>query len=614
MKRILALVSVPLTLIGTPVAAQTSINARQVSVGGVALNTAIPKKADATSSAAALDSSLRVDAAQPLSDAQRATARANIGAIDQAALDSATATTYIKVALRSALAASAIGNSASDADKVLRSFNTAAMATAIAKAKATVAMANTSGRAKNKAVLLLGSGTFAFEPGTNFLVNFAGLEVRGEGKYSTTLLVNTSTALFDFGTPVTSLSRDVFVDGAQDWGFRDLAIYNTSYLSTSNHGSRIGSAIRDNGSGGGLLDHVRIGGFKYGVNLVFGSDFTKSIDLYVELCDVGLYLGPGSQQTIFLGFDAYLNREGVVMDRPGQTTWMAPVFNSSALANVTIEAPGTRATRQLTKFSPSGTTLAGAITIADAWYESFAGGLGDVTIPDYHNQVSSAAAQEPYRNLRIIRPFIVSGANSATRRRTQGFLGAPNDGTLGAYDSEVTDPVISGYIVYWLVRQGNNVTLRNPRGSADILMSNLNSLDVYQDGTRLIRRRDNILTNPIDRIVGNYPLSIGVRERVSGNGQLSWGYATAADTWAQGLSVDLSTKRLFMGDMATSTTPSVSWASSMPTSGTYGVGSVVHNSAPTVANGRILLEWVRLTTGSGHVAGIDWQAIYGPTS
>ena len=52
-------------------------------------------------------------------------------------------------------------------------------------------------------------------------------------------------------------------------------------------------------------------------------------------------------------------------------------------------------------------------------------------------------------------------------------------------------------------------------------------------------------------------------------------------------------------------------AAAMPNSGTYVVGHFVAATAPVSANRQTLMGWLRLTTGSGHVAGTDWSAVYG---
>jgi hypothetical protein len=50
-----------------------------------------------------------------------------------------------------------------------------------------------------------------------------------------------------------------------------------------------------------------------------------------------------------------------------------------------------------------------------------------------------------------------------------------------------------------------------------------------------------------------------------------------------------------------------------PATGTYVAGHFVGNSLPMTVGGQALLGWQRLTTGSTHVAGTDWAAVYGAT-
>ncbi len=54
-----------------------------------------------------------------------------------------------------------------------------------------------------------------------------------------------------------------------------------------------------------------------------------------------------------------------------------------------------------------------------------------------------------------------------------------------------------------------------------------------------------------------------------------------------------------------------SWSAVQPTSGTYTVGDKVWRQVPTInAESLVLMGWVRLTTGSGHVFGTDWANMY----
>lgn len=53
-------------------------------------------------------------------------------------------------------------------------------------------------------------------------------------------------------------------------------------------------------------------------------------------------------------------------------------------------------------------------------------------------------------------------------------------------------------------------------------------------------------------------------------------------------------------------------ASAMPTTGTFKAGDIVMNSAPSVTTGRLLMGWMRLTSGTGHVLNTDWSGLWVP--
>ena len=55
-------------------------------------------------------------------------------------------------------------------------------------------------------------------------------------------------------------------------------------------------------------------------------------------------------------------------------------------------------------------------------------------------------------------------------------------------------------------------------------------------------------------------------------------------------------------------------ASTIPTTGSFRKGDFVENSNPSIASGKVLLGWMRLTTGSAHISGTDWSPIYGTTT
>jgi hypothetical protein len=56
------------------------------------------------------------------------------------------------------------------------------------------------------------------------------------------------------------------------------------------------------------------------------------------------------------------------------------------------------------------------------------------------------------------------------------------------------------------------------------------------------------------------------------------------------------------------------FATAVPGSGAWTKGEFVHNDAPAIASGKVLLGWSRLTNGDTHVAGTDWTPVYTTTS
>lgn len=50
----------------------------------------------------------------------------------------------------------------------------------------------------------------------------------------------------------------------------------------------------------------------------------------------------------------------------------------------------------------------------------------------------------------------------------------------------------------------------------------------------------------------------------------------------------------------------ISYASSKPATGTYAIGDYVHNTAPAIVGGAVVLGWSRVTAGATHVLGTDW--------
>jgi hypothetical protein len=56
------------------------------------------------------------------------------------------------------------------------------------------------------------------------------------------------------------------------------------------------------------------------------------------------------------------------------------------------------------------------------------------------------------------------------------------------------------------------------------------------------------------------------------------------------------------------------FATAMPATGYWAEGDFVRNVDPSIASGKVLLGWSRLTSGSAHSAGTDWTPVYATTS
>jgi len=90
------------------------------------------------------------------------------------------------------------------------------------------------------------------------------------------------------------------------------------------------------------------------------------------------------------------------------------------------------------------------------------------------------------------------------------------------------------------------------------------------------------------------------------NGNVGVGTVPAAGERFLHITEDGSPADTTMGNMLNG--PVLS-ATAQPASGTFVQGQFVRNEAPAVSAGKMTLGWLRLTTGSGNVAGTDWTAV-----
>jgi len=486
--------------------------------------------------------------------------------------------------------------------------NAAALLAAIAEMKGILGTAGSpSGRSVNRPKVKVGAGAFVFPSWATNLIDFSGFDLEGAGMSATAFIYAGSKAFFDFGT-FSATPKNLFGGAAQGYRIADLSIINPTKYGLTDHGTRTGQGIRDSGSGAGMLQRVRIGGFAYGFNEAYGSDFTTTQDCIFELCDVGHYIGPGSQQNEHRNPNYYLCNEGAVMDRPAHILFTKPTFNSCKVANLKLEANATSTTtRQLSSFSTSGTSFQSDIVVDTPWFEGNAGGLGENAVPTHHFEIRNANA-EAYRDIVIRSAYIVSGRGG--RKATTAFVGCTGSGA-NAQRVIVDGPVFHGVMSYWL-HNPNGTILRNRRttnGYSDPIVSDNDAAIVRDDFANDRRGR-----LPFDRTVSSLDGAAGFRERVSNiPGIIGWSFVHAGSC-LQRMGVDIRNQRFVFDDPEVANPRSISVeASAAPSSGSFGAGSL--RISQTV--GRATPVATRICTASGapgNWGAASWMVFRGITA
>lgn len=491
--------------------------------------------------------------------------------------------------------------------------------------------------------------------------------IYGDGVEESVLVLNSNTNIvaINMGT-FNANPPDVFVTGTQDCHFSDFGIFNNywGYPASSSQGT----AIQNNGSGGLHLSNIQILGFAVGVNCPYGGDYNQYDNVNITSCNIAMYQGPGGQQTqvnkLTIGDCTY----GVVLDRPAHIEFNMPVINNCKENAVLIEAPSNTTTRYLASFGTGGTSLQSKIVFNTAWLEGNAGGYGDIAIPTHFFYIN-AQTTEAYRDIEINNPYVVAG--DTVTKTTTSLVGQANTGP-NAKRVYINTPVVQGGIQYWVYNPGLSWVLNNPRitngfdrpifrntsvsvpiadavyqkirTSLPSTSSVLNHIGangiVTETGSNYLRyafqNSNAVFTGSLDSsgnltvtAVSSGSIAIGQTltfdgafeevGTITGGSGSSWtvsginGVVSSRTMYTYTrlyrMGMDVENRRFFLGDPSSSEF-SISRAASVPTSGTYAAGSFVFNTAPSVAAGKTLLGWQRLTTGSGHVVGTDWSLCY----
>jgi len=439
-----------------------------------------------------------------------------------------------------------------------------------------------------------------YKVSTSISITFSSLNIIGNGPgESLVAWYGGNTPVFDIGTFSTT-PTDIFT-GPQDITFEKIRIQNSS---PGTLGSRTGQGIRSSGGGGLILNQVAVFGFAYGINCPYGGDFNDYRETTAEYCDVGVYQGPGGQQFYSSKLNCYACVEGMVLDRVVSNTHDTFIGNDCKTALVVIEALGLSSTRQLSSFPTTGTTFQSQIVFNSPWLEGNAGGLGDDYTPvNYFEQRNNTV--QAYRNITISNPIAVAG-NTGTKTTNSFFA---NTGTgQAAQLVRIVNLVFSGYMTYFLAAPNGTViqNYRVEQGYTAPAFSDNSNYQILIDTQLRSQTWQSAITGNQQYFV-NSDSTFGVRVTYN-NDNVVYGFSNAG-TWIDRFGFNVQNRRLFLGNPANNEF-SISWAASVPTTGTYTIGSFVYNYAPTVSGGKTLLGWQRLTTGSSHVVGTDWSLCY----
>lgn len=466
------------------------------------------------------------------------------------------------------------------------------------------------GRLNNRPTLVLPGCSLKVTQGFN--INFPGFRMIGQGKGNTAIYYNTNSpiVLFDFGT-FSATPANLFTGAAQQWSFEELTLVHSNGETA---GSRTCSAIRDNGCGNGYLKNTLFIGWQYGLNAVYGSDFTTTDNADFQFCDYGAYWGPGTQQCSMFNSQFYFCYVGVMLEYGQEVNMWKPVFAGPQLAAIYVynQASGTT---QLTSFpGQGGWAPALNCSVHAPHFESNNGGAGASSIPTYFVLYNATVAWTTLwmRDVDIVAgtdgTHYVNALVGSTGSVNPQYIYIENVQFIGAFQVGATPP---GYMFH---NSGGNSIVKNwhsPSGSTTPLLADTSSsTTLYYDDWKRLKKVVNGGLPWTDQITDD-GLTTGIQHVYAVNGVYSMGFYNAG--WIVRYGIDIQNRRVYLGDPST---PTTSWSfdtgSAIPGSGSYMNGSFRWNNGAPNNTGWALLGWTRLTTGSANVAGTDWNPIYVP--
>ena len=262
------------------------------------------------------------------------------------------------------------------------------------------------------------SGTYSFPPcihftqGTykitsGFHITQRNACIVGDSPWTTSIDGNFSGIILNLDT-FNATANPPWTGNANNFVLRNITLENSAQLDYTLTGSRITTGLQNNGSSHMLVENVQVQGLKGGIIAPYGSDFDRLRQIWADWNDVGVYLGPSSNQFSIIALQAGQNGDGLVLDGAGQGTVFASTFGDGMTSNITTER------QQPTRYGYTGSggnhfNSDSTYVISGNWFESGAG-FTLATWQEYRQILSQSNVDNSYpRNIIVEHNFWIAG-------------------------------------------------------------------------------------------------------------------------------------------------------------------------------------------------------------
>lgn len=223
-----------------------------------------------------------------------------------------------------------------------------------------------------------------------FQVSSNNVCIEGDTPWNTIINSTSSAPIFNLGT-FSSTQSPPWVRNAEYFTLRNITIENASMLAPSNTGSRVTTGVQSNGNGHVTMENVQFQGLKYGFVAPYGSDFDRFRNIWTQDNDVGIYMGPSSEQFSIVAFHSAVSGEGIVCDGCAQGAVHDSTFEDHMTAAITFER------EEPTRFGWNPASIGSYdaqsnVAVQNNWFESGAGNSGITTWQEYYQVLLQASA------------------------------------------------------------------------------------------------------------------------------------------------------------------------------------------------------------------------------